>query len=1428
MRLRPLAVGAVCVALLGMIAPATLAQTSGYFDPDTMMSIEEMQPGLRGVCRTVFQGSEITEFNVEIVRVLRNFEGPAEMVLFRVLDGPLIDRTSSVPRGMSGSPLYFNGKLAGAASRAVGITREPLAAFTPIEYMLECFDEMDRQSEMAEDATEVTSFYRLDEPLVLDGVARSFAVDCAASGSMPAVYSAQTLPLVPISMPLVLSGVPSKTVAQLSEVLAPRGFDVMQGVTGSSDAPPYTVEAGSAIGIGLMTGDFSATGGGTITYVDGDRYLAFGHPMFGDGKVDLPATYMDVADFVVQDGDLAEKLLLPIDAEPMGSVTQDRNQAIGGTLGTTAPTFPVSLSVDFPARGIAHTYNVRVATDEFFAPMMCAMASVSALGEYLMASEDYMVTSTIRATSVTGKTMELAAQEYSGSGSVSGATMLTMDAVSLFMTNVFSPEDMAGVHMDFQIEERKASAQLLRMELDDWVVEAGDTVDVKVIYRLIEGQGEREQVIQIPIDPEHPTGMTLLQVAGGYFFDVLEMQTGVVRPTPTSLEQLIQWYQDQVHPNTQLVAMMPTPKQSFLSGGVQYPAVPAEIGAVLASAGTTDYSLSAEARILTWETEYDIIGTLSHPLVIVRPEDRYAGAADLDGMSSPAGLSIQGMAVGSAALPSHPVVASRVSNELWSRYLSPRHDPRAAISALGLPLGGSRVPLEIIQEVRDTIDGYRESWLQGPPPPGIHMPDDAEPGSVKPIRTQQEDVADEGTAEEGETEEGEDAQGEEGEEDAEEEIEPLPVKAPAVWTQSSADDFLSGHLEGSAVLDSGAVALAANHQTVAAYLPNALYAWSLAPDGNGGVLVGTGPRGAVYGVGDDGKPEEFLQVDDAQVFAIEKLSDGTVLAGTGPKGMLYHADADGTVLSADTLDANYIWDILPLGDEVLVATGPDGMIYRGKPGGAYTPFVDTLQDHVLCMAHALDGDIYFGTDAGLIYRVAPDAYVRPVGSSPLGAVYDITVAADGQVYFSSAGNAYRIDGDGQIHAAIETSDSGSFALESAAFKVFLGTSEPGKVWSVDVEGKVNAHGLLPHPEGRTTDMILDAEGTNLWVLSTDPIVLYRIPVQPSADGIYMSRVLDAGTQSEWLDVDCVAMLPEGTVLTIETRSGNEPTPNALWSEWCPVGTGRARMSVRSPAAQYLQYRIRLESEEAAGTPVVDSVEVRYVAANRKPSVSYDDPSAIRYVKKEGELSWDASDPDSDTLRYHLYYSADQGATWSEIAKNIDETSHDWDVSELEPGRYDVRIVADDTVSNPGRGLTDEVIVGPIYVDNVAPTVTFTANSVTVAEDGTVTVQCSAGDAHSGLKVAQYKLDDEAWMPIASRGLIFRPEYDLLQFTLTEVPGGERTLKVAVFDMAGNSGSASVTFTVPGGEEEAVEPEAEAEDDTEDDADDANLIADAVG
>lgn len=1423
MRPVPMAVGKVTVVLLASLALPTVAQTSTYFDPDTMLRIEDMQPGMRGVCRTVFQGSEITEFNVEIVRVLRNFEGPSEMVLFRALDGPLVERNSCVPRGMSGSPLYFNGKLAGAASRAVGITKEPLAAFTPIEYMLECFDEMDRQAKLkAEGETQAASVYNLDEPLVVGGAERRFAFDCPSAGSIPAVLSSQVLPLVPISMPLALSGVPSEAAQRLSEVLAPRGFDVMQGVTGASDAEAYAVEPGSAIGIGLMSGDFSATGGGTVTYVDGDRFLAFGHPMFGDGKVELPATYMDVAEFVVQDGDLAEKILLPIDAPPMGTVTQDRTQAIGGTLGTTPPSFPVSLTVDFPARDISHTYHVDVARDEFFAPTMCAIATISALGEYLMASEDYLVTSTIGATSESGNSLNLSACEYSGAGSAAGATTLAMDAVSLFMTNVFCPEDVVNVDMHFRIEERKASAQLLRIEIDDWVVEAGDTVDVKVVYRLMKGQGEREQVIQIPIDPEHPTGMTLLQVAGGFLYDALEMQTGIVRPTPTSLPQLIEWYQDQIHPNNRLVAMLPTPDQAFVSGGFQYPSVPAEIAALLTSAGTTDYGISAQARTLTWDTEYDIGGMLTHPLVIIRPEDRYAGAASLEGMQLPAGPTLQGRGPGGAAPPSARRVASRASNELRSLFLAPRRDPSPVLSALGLPLGSSRLPLEQIQSIRDTIDDCRESWLQGPPPPGIHMPEDAVPGAVKPAKQETSDGpgGEPNGKPESESTQAKDDESASDEGEDEEEIEPLPVKAPLVWTQSSAADFLSGHLEGSAVLDSGAVALAADHTTVTSFLPNALYAWTLAPDGDGGVLVGTGPRGIIYRVAGDAQPAVFAECDDAQVFAIEKLADGTILAGTGPKGMIYHLDRDGKVLSADALEANYVWDILSFGDEILVATGPDGQVFRGAPGGPYTLFVDTLQSHVLCMTQAPDGDIYFGTEKGIVYRAAPDGYSRPVGASPLGAVYDVTTGPDGLVYLASVGNAYRIDERGEILPVIETPDGASFAIATAAARVFLGTSEPGKIWSVDIAGRVNAHGLLPHPEGRTTDMILDAEGESLWVVCTDPVLLYRIPVQPSASGTYMSRVLDAGTRSEWLDIACLASLPEGSALTIETRSGNEPTPTATWSEWSPVGRGTERLSVRSPSARYLQYRIRFASEQAAGAPVVDSVEVRYIATNRKPTVTYEGTSELRYLKDKGKLSWDATDPDSDTMRYHLFYSTDGGVSWQKIASNVDKTSYDWEVSELEAGLYDVKIVADDTVSNPGRGLTGEIIIGPIQVDNVTPTVTLSASGIQVSEDGTVSVQGAAGDAHSGLKIAQYKLDDEPWMPIAPRGPIFRPEYDLLRFTLTGVEGGEHTLKVAVFDMAGNSASASLTFTVPGGEAKTP-PEADGEEDDE-------LVADAVG
>ncbi|MBD3177159.1 MAG: hypothetical protein GF320_18445, partial [Armatimonadia bacterium] len=1389
MKLRPLAVGVLGLALLSLLTPPSSAQVSEYFDPDTMLRVDEMQPGMKGVCRTVFMGSDIVEFNVEIVRVIRNFDGPNEMVLFRVLDGPLVERNSCVPRGMSGSPLYFNGKLAGAASRAVGVTKDPLAAFTPIEYMLECFDEMDRRETMEQETA--SPFYHLDEPLVVDGKVRHLAVECDSMGDTPAVYSDAVLPLVPVSMPLVLSGVPAKTAQQVADFLAPEGFHVMQGVAGTSSGEPYEVEAGSAIGIGIMSGDFSATGGGTVTYVDGDRFLAFGHPMFGDGKVALPATYMEVADFIVQETDLAEKILIPLDLPPFGTVSQDRNQAIGGTLGTDPPGFPISIDVDFPARNVDRTYNVTVAEDEFFAPSMAAMAVISALSEYLMASEDYVVKSTIQATSETGKTIDLSTYEYSGAGSVANAPMLAMNSVAIFMTNIFSPEDVAEVEMSFEIEERKAQAQLLRLELDDWVVEAGDTVEVKVIYRLIEGQGEREQIIEIPIDPEHPTGMTLIQVAGGFYYDILEMQTGVVRPQPRSLEQLIDWYETQLRPNNTLVVMMPEMGQAFLGGGLAYPNVPPEIGGLLSSAGTTDYGISAEARTLTWDTDYDIAGLQMHPLVIIRPEDRYASAATLEDMEMPAQAEIGPSSMNGPMMLSHPVAANRATNELWANYLAPPRDLGSAVGALGYPLGTHRVPMDRIERVRQMIDDMRESWLQGPPPPGIHMPEDAEPGSVEPIQGAT------AAPDEGETAPGESdmpdqatADGEEGEPE-DEEIEPLPIKTPSTWVQSANTDFLSGHLEGTTVLDKGAVTVAAEHRTVVSYLPDSLYAWALAPGDDGGVLVGTGPGGSVYHIGDDGTAEVFFRTGDAQVFAIERLDDGTILVGTGPKGHLYHLTAGGEQVSVDDIDASYVWDIQPLGSEVLLATGPDGRILRGTPGEAFLTFADVLQDHVLCLTQGPDGDLYSGTNTGLLYRSAPDGHTRPMGSSPLGSVYDITVGPEGKIYFASIGNAYRIDPDGQIAPAIETPDMGSFAITGVPSGVFMATSEPGKIWGVDAEGDVKAYGLLPHPEGRPTDMLMDASGEGLWVVSTDPIVLYKIPTSPSTSGAYMSRVLDAGVKSEWLDVECNASLPDGTSLTIETRSGNEPTPGKMWSEWYPVGTGRARMTVKSPAARFLQYRLRLDGASGAGAPTVDSVEIRYVAANQKPDVMYEDYSELRYIKDSGELSWDGSDPEGDSMRYHLLYSADQGQTWEEIAEHVDDTSYTWDVSELDPGSYMVKIIGDDEVSNPGRGLTDQVIIGPLQVDNVAPTVSLSTGSVAVGDDGMVRVTCSATDEESGLRIAQYRVDgDGPWMPIAPRSEAFGDDYELLEFAIPAIDGGDHTLQVAVFDMAGNSAVAT--------------------------------------
>jgi len=1402
--------GALALSWAAVLAPSASAELSKYFDPNTMMRISEMQPGMRGTCRTVFQGTEPEEFTVEIVRVLRKFDGPADYVLFRAVDGPLVERHSCVARGMSGSPVYINGRLAGAASRAVAITKEPLAAFTPIEYMLECWDEMDREEAKSAASVPNVEVMSMGRPLTVDGRQRDLAVVCNTAADVPTDVADRAVALVPCEMPLVLSGIPDRVRDTLRSVLEPRGFRIAGGIGGSSDAAPYEVKPGSAIGLGLMAGDFEASGGGTVTYISGDRFVAFGHPMFGDGKIDLPAAYMDVAGFVVQEADLADKIMLPIDAAPMGTVLQDRNYSIAGTIGTTPQSFPVDISVHFPARNIDRDFHVRVCRDRMFSPLMCATAAMSALAEYLTGDTDLTVTSDVTVVGESGIKIALPGFEYTKSGQAMTVPLQLLDAVSLLMTNIFEPDDVVSATIELNIAEANAAANLLRLELDDWIVEAGETARVKVVYQLTDGQGEAEQVIEIPIPADHPGGATMLQVAGGTLAGDLELQNGVMKPTPTSLPTLAGWYTSQATAANKLVAVLLEPDQTFISRGVAYPSIPADIMTILTSAGTTDYASSAQVRRLEWDTQYDVMGMLTHPLVVFRPEDRYAGVQD--GTQLPEAAAQPPQPGGGLRPPSQGPMPRRTSSatpDLWSRYLSAPAGLVEAAKTLGVDV--TPRPTGATPPALWSLPGLKVIPLQGPPPPGIHMPDDAIPGKVTPS-TQPSSGGEgpsgpaAGTGGEGGPGGGPEGTG--GEEGAGE-IEPLPVKGPSSWIQHTAADFSSGYLDGTVVLDAGQVSLAASPETVLSFCPPALYAWCAVPDGSDGLFVGTGPEGVVYRVTADGKATEYYRADDADVFSLATASDGSLVVGTGPRGLVCVVGPDGKERAKVETGQAYVWHILQSGDNLVLATGPAGKILSLGPDGHLTELADLRDEHALCITQAADGAFYVGTEKNNLYRLTVDGFPRPVGASPLGPIHDVTIGPDANVYFASVGNAYKLK-DGAVLPCIETSDEASFALTSVSGAVLLATSGAGRVYSVDGADKVRTFGLLPHPEGRLMDLVADDGGRWLWAVSSDPIAVYKLPVTAGTKGAYMSRVLDAGNASQWLDLEFDAIAPEGTSVKVETRSGNEAAPNDDWSDWMPVSGDGPRLAVNSPAARYLQYRVSLEAESATDVPTVGGVEVRYLTINRKPKITYDDFSEVRFIGKEAKLSWEASDPDDDTMRYRVEYSSDRGLTWAKAADEITETSYTWAAGDVPAGAYLVKITASDEVTNPGRGQESSVIIGPVEIDPDAPKVLLGDHSVTV-ENGVAKVRCSASDKGTGLKLAQYRIDEtDPWRSIAPSDLLFDRDYEVLEFTVDGLKPGEHTLEVAAFDLAGNHGLASVKFTIPG--EAAAEPEAPAEED----------------
>src|SRR5688500_16400169 len=346
---------AATVLAIGVLLATPNAQTS-------TLSLEEIRPGMVGVGRTVFSGNELEDFKVHILGVMRNVIGPKRSLILARLEGGPLAKTGVIA-GMSGSPVYVDGRLIGAVSYALGqFSTEPICGITPIAEMVDATG----MQAPAPGTRPVSLSWPASPRELLDiwsrdlGRARAFVDDPSQALVLSGVsgdLGRMSAMLRPIAVPMVASGFDLSVIAPLSSAFTAAGFVPVSSSSVQSAAPSHgssrTLAPGDAVGVALLTGDFELGATGTVTHVDGDRVYAFGHPLYNLGPTEFPMTKAEVQ--VVLPSLMSSSKLASF-GEVVGTVQQDRATAIAGRLGAGPSLIPVSITLNSD-RGPSRSFN---------------------------------------------------------------------------------------------------------------------------------------------------------------------------------------------------------------------------------------------------------------------------------------------------------------------------------------------------------------------------------------------------------------------------------------------------------------------------------------------------------------------------------------------------------------------------------------------------------------------------------------------------------------------------------------------------------------------------------------------------------------------------------------------------------------------------------------------------------------------------------------------------------------------------------------------------------------------------------------------------------------------------------------------------------------------------------------------------------------
>ncbi len=607
MNLRTLA---VLTVVMRLAATAPIAQTS-------VISVDEVRPGMVGIGRTVFDGRTIEEFKVHILGVLKNVVGPRRnLILARLAGGPL--EKTGVIAGMSGSPVYIDGRMLGAVSYALGqFSKEPIAGITPIGEMtdataLAVASPATRPVAITWPATPQDLFAIWSRDL---GRTRPFAEDAAQALLFgdPSLTPRLATMLRPIAVPLVTAGFAADVLAPLTPALTDRGFlpiaaSVTSQPSSGGAAVARTLRPGDAMGVALLTGDFVLGATGTVTHVEGDRLYGFGHPMYNLGPTQFPLTQADV--HLILPSLLASSKLASF-GEVVGTVQQDRATAVAGRLGPGPAMIPMSIRLNSD-RTPSRTFNFAVVKDVTFTPLLAYLTIANVLTSYERGAGP--ASFTVRGTATIREHGDIAFEDiFTGDQPAGAASAYVAGPMTFLLKNASEPVEVQKITLTIDAAEQSRTARIERVWLDTDRPRAGRDATVKVLLRTNKGEELVKSVrIQIPVNA---SGSLQLLVADANRLTAEDRrQSRGAESQPVA--QMIRAF-NKARRSNRLYIRLSAPDEGAIVNGEPLTALPPSVLAVLeADRNSGTYSPLRSAIRGEWDLPVELAVTGSRQLAI--------------------------------------------------------------------------------------------------------------------------------------------------------------------------------------------------------------------------------------------------------------------------------------------------------------------------------------------------------------------------------------------------------------------------------------------------------------------------------------------------------------------------------------------------------------------------------------------------------------------------------------------------------------------------------------------------------------------------------------------------------------------------------------------------------------------------------------------